>query len=416
MIHTFSALIGAMYHNLDDPAWRFAGVEKQSSRLVLHVYHKKRRRLCCRHCGSHERHPIRSHRDQLALCNRNLYGDHKVYVQVHKPMIRCVQCGKLSVINPAWLAPRQRVTQPLRLEISALCRDMSCTIVGQMYHLSAATVRNIDKAVLSSGIKPPDVERLKHLIIDEKYIGHKGGFVTLVMDGDSRRLLHVARGRSAEALAAFFAGLGPTVCARIETVGLDGAASYRVAVDRWLPNAQVCLDKFHAYQWLTQSLTQARQEVAQSEEGQRHDQLLKNTRWMMVRRKETLDQAARERLAELVKHSSAVAEMLSLERVFRHIYQAQEFMDACARINHFCTLAEQSVLAAMRRLGKQIERRADEIANAIEFGVSSAAIEAFNRKVKELISRGHGYRDAEYLRLKIDQLSLKRYEWLETPV
>ena len=118
--------------------------------------------------------------------------------------------------------------------------------MAELFGLSHTAVRTIDAQVLKETTKSMDLSSTRRLLVDEKRIGRRC-FMTIVLDGDSHRVLHTAKGRDSEALASFLRSLAPTIKQQIQAVAMDGSRAYRRAVKNELPNAKICLDRFHLY-------------------------------------------------------------------------------------------------------------------------------------------------------------------------
>ena len=175
---------------------------------------------------------------------------------------------------PRWLSPGERQTKPLRAFISQLCRNMSCSAVAQLFRLSHTAVRTIDAQVLKATTQPVDLTQTRRLLVDEKRIA-KRCFATIVLDGDSHRVLSTAQGRNSEALAYFVRHLPASVKQQIEAVAMDGSRAYRRAVEKELPKAKVCLDRFHLYRDVNHMMQQAFHEISQSKAGRAQRQVIR---------------------------------------------------------------------------------------------------------------------------------------------
>ena len=107
-----------------------------------------------------------------------------------------------------------------------------------------ATAFRWDQAILSQNLPPPKLDDLRILLIDEKAVRKRHGYVTLVMNGATGELLYLAEGKKKESLQSFFDQLSPAQKASIVAVGMDRAGAYLV-VKAQLPDAAIVFDKFH---------------------------------------------------------------------------------------------------------------------------------------------------------------------------
>ena len=79
--------------------------------------------------------------------------------------------------------------------VSQMARHAPVTSVAEMMGLSEGTVRRYDIAVLKEDLPEPNFDGLRVIIIDEKAIRRGHGYVTLVLNGETGELLHMAEGK-----------------------------------------------------------------------------------------------------------------------------------------------------------------------------------------------------------------------------
>ena len=86
---------------------------------------------------------------------------------------------------------------------------------------------------------------LRVLIIDEKAIRKGHGYMTLVLNGETGELLHMAEGKKKPSLESFFEKLTEAPKACIEAVCTDRSGAYQSVVGEQVPKATVVDDRFH---------------------------------------------------------------------------------------------------------------------------------------------------------------------------
>src|SRR5260370_34265229 len=91
------------------------------------------------------------------------------------------------------------------------------------------TVKEIVKKRLQRDYGAPRLKDLKHLSIDEIYLGRRRKYFTLVLDLEDGRIVWVANGRGGDALHKFWRALR---CSRgnIKAVAMDMSAAYCAAM------------------------------------------------------------------------------------------------------------------------------------------------------------------------------------------
>jgi len=90
----------------------------------------------------------------------------------------------------------------------------------------------------------------------------------------------------------------------------------------------------------------------------------------------------------------------------RNVYKLAESEDAAKLLlGDWCSDAEGSDIKELRSMAKTIRKHWDGVlAYWTTGGVTSAAVEGFNNKIRWLVKQAYGYRDEKYFRLKIFDL------------
>ena len=122
---------------------------------------------------------------------------------------------------------------------------MSVDKVKEFVPISSSTARRWDKQVLTTALSEPNLDNIRILLIDEKSIGKHHHYITLVMNGDTGEVLHIAEGKKKESLSKFFDKLSVQQIATIKAVGIDKSGTYQVVVKERCPQAAIVYDKFH---------------------------------------------------------------------------------------------------------------------------------------------------------------------------
>ena len=97
---------------------------------------------------------------------------------------------------------------------------------------------------MQKNYKSINLKTVRRIAIDEKYLGKKRKFITIVFDLDMGRIIYVGNGKGKDALDGFWKRLKKSK-ARIKAVATDMASGYISAVMENLPKAELVLDHFH---------------------------------------------------------------------------------------------------------------------------------------------------------------------------
>ena len=319
----------------------------------------------------------------------------------------CRQCRAYLTTRPAEIHPTRNATWRLMRTVSSWASAAPARSVAPMFEISAATVRRYDQDVLKEQLPPPALDNLRCLLIDEKYLGKSHGFVTIVLNGDTGELLHMARGKKQQSLEGFFEGLSDVQRASIEVVGIDRAGAYQAAVEKWLAHSAIVYDRFH----LVSNVNDAVDEVRRSEWNaapKSEKKVIKSSRYLLLANPENLDETGLDRLQRLRDTNESISIAYQLSEQFRAIYYYKREGWAKRALNAWCDLADASGLKPFRRLAKGFRKQSSRITSYIKYKVTSGRIEGFNSQIAKIVQRACGIANLDYLFLRLRHQSIMR--------
>ncbi len=155
-------------------------------------------------------------------------------------------------------------------------------------------VKDIEKRYLGRVFSKPKLRHLKRIAIDEISIGTGHRYLTIVLDLESGAIVHVGQGKGGDALEPFWKSLKASR-ARIEAVATDMSPAYIRAVSRNLPDAALVFDRFHLVKLFNEKLSDLRRQLYREATKGLHKNVLKGTRWLLLKNPENLDENKGER-------------------------------------------------------------------------------------------------------------------------
>jgi len=331
-----------------------------------------------------------------------------VWVTLPAVQGRCPECWELSTPRPPEIHPRRNATWRLMRTVAAWASACPASDVAAMFEISESTVRRYETDVLEADLPEPDLDDLEVLLVDEKSVRKGHGYVTVVLNGRTGELLHMAEGKKKESLASFLATLSRAQKASIRAVCIDRNGAYRAVLAEHLPKAAVVHDRFH----IMANLNAAIDEVRRSEwrcakaEGKK---VIKGSRYLLMMGRENLDDSGLERLLELTRLNENLSTAYILKEEFRSIYaQSTSARSASTRMMRWCESVLASGIDPMKRFAKGILRDIREVTAFFTHRITSGRIEAFNNQIARVIHRACGMTNLKHLFLKMRAQSLKQ--------
>lgn len=327
----------------------------------------------------------------------------RLYLAFEQRRVACTCCGGVKVERLEWLAQNPRYTQRFAQQVGILCRDMSNKAVAQLLHLHEHTVKDLDIQSMQARLAKTPQPAPQVIGVDELSIkrGHTSRIV--VSDLERGRPIWVGgQGRPEADLDRFFLDWGPKKTARIRLAVMDMWKAFRNSVQPHAPQAQILFDKFHILRHLADAMDQVRR--AEYKRVAMKDQaFIKGQRYTLLSHRAHLTLAGRRSLRKLLRANKRLATAYLLKEEFGQLWSSRR--EGWAR-QFFTRWREQLKWQRLRpfeKVATLIEKHWNGIVaygdprNKVKLGF----VEGLNNKIRVIQRRAYGYRDEEYMRLKI---------------
>jgi transposase len=279
---------------------------------------------------------------------------------------------------------------------------MTIKDVAEHLNVSWDVVKEIQKCYLSKKFAKPKLKHLKQIAIDEISIGKGHRYVTLVLDLESGAVVHVGEGKGGDSLEDFWKRLRSSG-AKVEAVATDMSPAYIEAVTTQLPQATLVFDRFHVMKLFNEKLSNLRRELHREATDDLHKQVLKGTRWLLLKRPENLDPKKDEpkRLAEALKLNQPLATAYYLKEDLAEVWEQEDEDAARAFLLDWIAQAETSGIRMLKQFAKTLRYHALGILAWYDYPISTGPLEGTNNKIKTMKRQAYGFRDQEFFKLKI---------------
>jgi len=364
----------------------------------------KRHAVKCPHCGRSM--TVRRETTQSA---RDLALGPAIHVLLVYPAVQgyCPRCRKRATVRPPGIQPHAKATWRLMKFVSRLCRHMPNTAAGELVGVDDVTAGRWDRAVLAAELPEPDFDAVDKLLVDEKHLGARHGYVTVVLDADTGALLHMAEGKKKKSLQSFFDKLSPAQKAGIKAVCLDRAGHYRTVAEDNCPNAVIVYDRFHIMKNYNDTVDEIRRrEAAQASASQK--KLIAGQRFNLLRNPENLRDSAEEQLRTLLEANETLNTCYILRDALRQLWRYRYRAWGERYFHRWDAWARASGIRQLKRFADSLQKHADGILNYFQYRITQGPIESFNNVIARILHRACGLKDLDYLYLKLRQQSLNK--------
>lgn len=276
---------------------------------------------------------------------------------------------------------------------------MTLADVADLSYLSWDTVKGIVQKHLQHDYGQPRLKALKYLAVDEIYVGKRKQYYTLVLDLESGRIVWVGHGRGQAALGKFWRRLRLSK-AKIAAVAMDMSGAYWAAVLEHLPGAAVVFDRFHIMKLMNEKLDELRRALMREASGL-SQQVIKGTRYLLLRRAKNLEQEQLPKLAEALKLNEPLSQAYYLKEELGLLWEQPSRAAMEDFLRQWCVRAMDTGIALLRQMAKTLLLHASGILSWWEHRLSSGKMEGVNNKIKTLTRQAYGYRDEAFFILKL---------------
>lgn len=302
-----------------------------------------------------------------------------------------------------WITENGKYTKRFALFIGRKCRAMTVKDVAEEQRLDWHAVKELDKQYMTEQLRRVGLPGPRVIGIDE--ISIKKGHVYRIVVSDLDRKRPIWFGgidRSEESMDMFYKLLGPKKADKIKLAVMDMWPAFEASTLANAPKAAILYDKFHILKHLQEALdTVRKQEYARLTGNSR--KFIKGQKYTLLSHRENLTNNGRKNLARLLKINKRLNVAYVLKECFGQLWDYNSEVWARKFFENWKKSLKWQRLKSYEDFCGLIERHWDGIAAYCnpENKVSLGYVEGLNNKIRVIQRRAYGYRDEEYLRLKI---------------
>lgn len=318
--------------------------------------------------------------------------------------VECGQCG-VRVEEVPWAEGKCTLTTTYRWFLAGWAKRMSWSDVAAAFRTTWENVfRSVERAV-AWGREHLDLDGVESLGVDEIYWSRREKYLTLVyqLDEGRRRLLWMGRERKAKTLLRFFRWFGEARTSAIRFVCSDMWRPYLSVVAKKAPGALHVLDRFHVMSHMNKAIDKVRAQEVRRIKAAGGVPVLKDARWLLLKRPENLTGNQDVRLLDLLRHNLRSIRAYLLREDFHFFwgyispYWAGVFLDG------WCTRTMRSRIEPMKRVARMLRRHRRLLLNWFRArgALSVGAVEGLNNKARVVTRRAFGFRSYRVIEIAL---------------
>jgi transposase len=367
--------------------WQVVDVEFDAGRrrLDLRIDFAKGSRFCCPECG---RQGLRVH-DTEAKSWRHLdFFQHEAYLTARVPRVRCPEHNVRQVQLP-WARERSGFTLLFEALVMALVKEMPVAAVGELIGESDMRIWRIVHHYVDEAVEAQDLCGLERAGIDETSSRRGHNYVSVFADLEERRAVYVTEGRDQATVQEFACFLGDHGGDRndVSEVCQDMSEAYLSGVLEHLPAAEITFDRYHIRQHLGKAIDEVRRAEAKQHKG-----LLKNTRYLWLKRPARLTAKQHDWLDELLQQPLVTARAYEQAIKFDDFYEIEDPDTAEEYLRRWIAEVKAGEIEPLVKFAAMLEEYWLGVTRWHHSRVSNGLLEGLNSLIQAAKRRARGYR------------------------
>jgi transposase len=395
-----------LYHAFGIRGYHYTRTDYQGGQTIFSI-HQDLHTCRCSACGSDR---VRS-RGQVERRFRTVpIGSRATLVALPIPRVECLACGVVRQVKVPFADPRRSYTSAFERYALELSRRMTIRDVAMHLDVSWDVIKDIQKRDLGRRYAKPKLKHLRHIAIDEIAVAKGHRYLTVVLDLDRGAVVFVGDGKGADALKPFWKRLRPSKAA-IEAVAMDMSAAYRQAVSTHLAGAKIVFDRFHIVKLFNEKLSELRRALHREATDVMHKEVLKGTRWLLLKNPENLDAEKDEkrRLEEALALNKPLATAYYMKEDLRRFWEQPGKRFATTFLEGWIRRAAASGIKVLQQMARTLAAHRSGLLSYYDVMITSGPMEGTNNKIKTMKRQAYGFRDVEFLKLKILAIHETKY-------
>jgi transposase len=321
------------------------------------------------------------------------FFEHTCLLHCSVPRIRTSE-GKVRLIDVPWARKNSGFTLLFEaLSMALIEKEMPVNKVAHLLKVNPHRIWTIFNHWIKLAYQADDPTSVTQIGFDEtsRRKGHK--YVTVAVDLEQRRVLHVVEGKDAKTIEEIkdYLVLKKVNPDQITQASIDLSPAFISGIKKNFPQAEITFDRFHVVKLLNEAMNKVRQQ-----ERQEHDEL-KGHKYTFLKNQNSLSDNKKASLNELITLFPTLGEAYRLKTLFNDLWEMPNKQAARSFIEQWCKEVEQSKIQPFMAFARTVKAHLSGIVNFVETHITNAILESINNKIQMAKRRARGFRNTNNL-------------------
>jgi len=377
----FQAALG-----LSEP-WQVTSVEfdPERKRLDLRIDFPRGATFCCPECDAGG---LKARDTETKTWRHMDFFQHQAYLTARVPRVDCPEHGVRQVAVP-WARPRSGFTLLFEALVMALVKEMPVAAIAALIGETDMRVWRVLHHYVDLAVDAQDLSGLQRLGIDETSARRGQDYVSVFADLDERRAVFCVEGRDQQTVQAFslFLETHGGRAGQVKEVCQDMSEAYLAGTLKHLPGAEITFDRYHIRSHLSKAIDEVRRA-----EATEHKALLKNTRYLWLKRPANLTERQQDWLDELLRQPLETVRAYELGLRFETFYELDDSEQAEEYLRRWIDEVRSSEIVPLITFAEMLEDYWLGVTRWHHSRVSNGLLEGLNSLIQAAKRRARGYR------------------------
>jgi transposase len=317
------------------------------------------------------------------------FFEHTCYLHCAVPRITTTN-GKVRTVDVPWARSGSGFTLLFEaLALALIEREMPVNRVAEILKVNPQRIWTIFNHWISKAKAADDPGMITKLGVDETSTKKGHHYVTLGVDLDEARVIHVTEGKGKATLQSIQQHLETKGVDKkqVEQISMDLSPSFIAGVAESFPAAQITFDRIHVVKLLNEAMNQVR-----ITERKEHD-ALKGHKYTFLRNRENLSDKQEQVLAEMIILYPTLGEAYRLKTLFNDLWTMPDKPAADAFLRQWCAEVDANKIPAFMKFANTVRAHWSGIVHFVESCITNGILEGINSKIQLAKRRARGYRN-----------------------
>lgn len=309
--------------------------------------------------------------------------------------VECPKCG-VRVEGVPWADGKRHQTKTYMQFLAHWAKKLSWKEVAESFQTSWPKVFRAVEYMVEWGLRHRELSGITALGIDEIqwHRGHE--YLTLVyqINAERIRLLWIGKDRTVKTLLRFFRFLGKERSQSLRHICSDMWKPYLKVIKKKADSAVHILDRFHIVARINKAIDEVRAEEHRRMKKDGHEEVLRHSRWCLLKRRANLTEKQEVKLKELLRYNLKSVRAYLLKEDLTGLWGYVSPSWAGKFLDRWCTRVMRSKIGPLKKEAKTIRKHKKLILNWFKAkkAFSCGIVEGLNNKVKVTVRRSYGFK------------------------